>query len=316
MAKRIIKNKKISIFTLLLFILILLIFLFLPGQNIYQQSIKQGRPLVAGVHFVVPSPAPYPINMTGILPPDITAQGVIISDISSRVILFEKNPKIKMAPASTTKIMSAIVALEKFKKDDVLTVNTVITEGKKMSLIPGEKFTFENLLYGMLVDSANDATYTIAENYPGGVTNFVQAMNKKAQDLFLQDTNFTNPIGFEDNNHYTTAADLARLSTYALNNSDIIRIVGIPAITISDITFTRFYSMENVNQLLGKIPGVFGFKTGWTENAGECLVTTIERGDKKILIIILGSKDRFGETKLLIDWVFTNFSWQTIAQPT
>ncbi len=318
MAKKISSGQKlrISVFSLLLAILFLAIFLFLPGQNVYQTNLSQGKPLVAGLSVSLPTPAPYPVNITGLLPPELTAQGIVVTDISSEVPLYEKNSHLRLAPASTTKIMSAAVALEKFKMDDILTVKTALTEGKVMGFVPGEKFTFENLLYGMLVDSANDAAYTIAENYPGGLSQFIERMNIKAKELKLLETNFTNPIGFEDNNHYTTPADLARLSVYSLNDPTITKIVGIPSITVSDITFTRFYSLTNVNQLLGKIPGVTGFKTGWTENAGECLVTTVQKGDRRILIVILGSKDRFGETKTLIDWVFGNFSWEVISPST
>ncbi len=310
------KKLKISVLTLVTAILLAAIFLFLPGQNIYQVSFAERNPLVAGVNITLPSPAPYPVNFTNVTPPDLTARAILIMDIPSGVWLYQKNPQARLSPASTTKVMTALVALDYFKMDDILTIKTPITEGRVMGLVPGEKLTFENLLYGALVHSGNDAAYAIADNYPGGVSAFVEKMNEKARELSLSGTRFDNPIGFEGNDHFTTAEDLARLANVALKNPTIARIVGTPAITVADAGFSRFYQLENVNQLLGKIPGVLGIKTGWTENAGECLVTAITRDNKKILIVVLDSKDRFGETTALIDWTFNNFQWQVIAPPT
>ncbi len=310
------KLRKISVFSLLSAILLLAFFLFLPGQNIYQVVSQEKKPWVAGLTTSVPAPAPYPTNFTGVLPPELTAQAILVMDIPSGVWLYQKNPQARLSPASTTKIMTALVALDYFKMDDILTVKTQITEGRVMGLVQGEKLTFENLLYGALVHSGNDAAYTIAENYPGGVSEFVKKMNEKATQLSLASTHFTNPIGFEGNEHFTTAQDLARLAKAALENPTIAKIVGTPAITVADVGFRRFYQLENVNALLGKIPGVLGIKTGWTENAGECLVTAVLRNDRKVLIVVLDSKDRFGETTALIDWTFSNFRWEATSPPT
>ena len=304
---------KISKFSLLLALAILAIFFFYPGQNVYQTISLEKRPPVAAFNGVMPTMAPYPVNATKILPPDLTSQAILVVDIPSVVVLYQKNPQVKLAPASTTKLMTALVAMDYFKMDDILTVKTVITEGRVMGLAGGDKLTFENLLYGALVHSGNDAAFTIAENYPGGVDNFVKKMNAKAKDIYLLDTSFTNPVGFEDSHHFTTAKDLARLAAYALNNSNIAKIVGTPNITVADVNFTKFYRLENVNELLGKIPGVLGVKTGWTENAGECLVTAVTRNSREILLVVLGSKDRFGETETLINWVFANYNWNNFS---
>lgn len=314
MAKKPSKRKTIR-FSFLLAILFLLFILFLPGQNIYQVNFKEGRPQVAGFATLIPSPVPYPVNMTGLLPGDLSAFGVLVMDIPSRVILYQKNSQLRLSPASTTKIMTALVAMEKYKMEQILTVQTVISEGRVMGLTTGEQMTTENLLYATLVHSANDAAFTLAENYPEGVEKFVERMNQKAAELFLTSTHFTNPIGFEDVNHFTTVKDLSFLANYALINPVIAKIVGTPAITVPNAGFTKFYQLQNVNQLLGKIPGVIGIKTGWTENAGECLVTAVAKNDRKILTVVLDSKDRFGETERLINWVFGNFNWQVIAPP-
>jgi len=261
---------------------------------------------------ILPSPPPIPIRLTNTSDPVLSAEGILVKDIGSNIILYSKNENEKLAPASTTKIITALVALEHYKLDDILTVQTVITEGKTMGLVKDEQLTAESLLYGALVHSANDAAYTIAENYPGGVTEFVAAMNRKAASIGLSSTSFQNPIGFDDPGQYTTATELARLAMSALKNKIFTKIVGTKSITVSDINFSHFHELKNVNELLGKIPGVSGVKTGYTENAGEILVTEVRKNDKDLLIVLLKSNDRFGETAKLIDWVFQHFKWTEV----
>ena len=309
------EKRKISRFSVLLSFLILLILFCLPGQNIYQTTWQINKPAVAGINISLPTPAPYPVNFTGVQLPNLSSQSVVIMDLDSSVTLYQKNPTQRLLPASTTKLMTALVGLETYKLDQLLEVKTVITEGKVMGVSAGEKFTFENLLYAALVDSANDAAYAIAENYPGGVNQFIQEMNQKAKELYMEKTNFQNPIGFEDPNHYSTAFDLAKLAAYALKNPQIAQVVGTANITIPNADFSKFYTLANVNSLLGKIPGVMGIKTGWTEQAGECLIAAAERNNHRVLFVVLGSQDRFGETEKLIDWTFANFTWQKVELP-
>ncbi|MBI3955942.1 D-alanyl-D-alanine carboxypeptidase, partial [Candidatus Gottesmanbacteria bacterium] len=223
----------------------------------------------------------------------------------------QRNSYEPFAPASTTKILTALVALDAYSLDDVLTVKTLMNNGQTMKLVSGERMTVENLLYGTLIQSGNDAAWALAENYPGGVSAFVAAMNEKAKALHLTQSRFTNPVGFDDPNHTMTPMDLARLATVALSHKTIAKMVAIPQITISDVTHTYFHNLTNVNQLLGKIPGVGGIKTGWTEGAGENLVTLVERGGRRVIIVVLKSKDRFTDTTKLIDWVFVNHRWES-----
>jgi len=183
-----------------------------------------------------------------------------------------------------------------------------------MGLVNGEKISFEALLYGSLVHSANDAAYTIAENYPGGIENFVAMMNKKAASLNLTDTHFSNPIGFDDDNQYITARDLAKLTKIALQNKIFAKIVSTKSITVSDVTYTYFHPLSNVNELLGKVSGVSGVKTGFTQTAGEVLVSNVKKNDRDVLFIVLKSQDRFGESEKLINWVFENFAWKKIDE--
>lgn len=297
-----------------LFLCILGIFFLLsPGANIYTAVRSFGAPKLHFLPFPAPTPAPYPVNKTGIYPgSEVSASGIVILDVSSSVYLYMRNESISFAPASTTKLMTALVALDGYELDDILTVRSVRSDGQDMGLVPGERVTVENLLYGLLIQSGNDAAYVLADNYPGGDAKFIEKMNAKGKDLSLLETSFTNPAGYDDALHKTTPKDLANLAKIALSNKTIAKMVAIPQITISDITHTYFHSLVNVNELLGKVPGVGGIKTGWTEEAGENLVTLIDRGGHPVIIVLLHSKDRFKETKKLIDWVYGNYEWQNL----
>ena len=205
--------------------------------------------------------------------------------------------------------MTAIVTLENYKLEDVVEVKTVITEGQVMHLVQGEKITVENLLYGILVHSANDAAFALAEHHPEGYDGFIKEMNEKATALHLSATHFDNPIGFDSENHYTTPRDLARLSLVALQNPVIHKIAGVSQITVSDIEYANFHALKNINELIGTLPGVSGLKTGFTQAAGQSLIAAAQRNDRHILVVVLKSEDRFGETARLIEWVFGNFMW-------
>lgn len=268
-----------------------------------------------GFKDLLPTPLPYPVKNGSLEFPELSAKSVVILDIGSSVLLYQKDPDLRLLPASTTKIMTALVALESYSLGEVLTVGDSKTEGNKIKLIAGEQITVENLLYGLLVGSGNDAALVLAERFPGGVASFVSAMNKKASDLKLNDTHFTNPIGFDEEGHYSTAGDLARLAWVALKNKTFTNIVAQPEVTVTDVSGKIIHEFKNTNELVGKIDGVRGVKTGWTQNAGECLVSFIERNGEKIIIVLLGSDDRFGETRKIIDWVFNNYEWRVISPP-
>lgn len=291
-------------------------FVLIPGQNNFIRLSVPGGPLVRLFPFPTPTPAPYPVNRTGTYPgSEISAEGVVVYDVGSGATMYGRNAEESLSPASTTKIMTALVALDAYGLDDVVTIRTVANNGQSMGLVPGEQMTVENLLYGALVFSGNDAAWALAEWYPGGVDTFVEAMNTKAASIHLTHTHFTNPVGYDDPSHKMTATDLTRLAAFALTNKIIAKIVAIPQITVSDITYTHFHALTNVNQLLGKIPGVAGIKTGWTEEAGENLVTLIDRNGHRIIIVVLKSQDRFKDTLLLINWAFGNYDWQIFNPP-
>lgn len=244
--------------------------------------------------------------------PEVTASAVYIFDPDSKTTLYEKNGRTRFYPASTTKLMTALVALSYYDLDDVLTVkNGQNAIGQKIFLSKGDQLTVENLLYGLLVDSGNDAALVLAENYDGGYSQFVAKMNQKAGELGLVDTRFTNVTGLANPNHFTTARDLSIIANEAIQNAIIRKIVATKEIVITDVTGKKKYPLFSTNKLLG-VNGVKGLKTGWTPESGECLVTLVTRDGKSIVVTLLNSTDRFGESAKLIDWVYENFSWEKI----
>lgn len=256
---------------------------------------------------------PLPVLTTTPFFPTLSAQGVIAVDLTSGITLYEKNADAKLLPASTTKIITAMVALDSYKLDDILTVSKkAFVDGQKMGLFVGEKMTFEDLLYGLLVYSANDAAMVLAQNFPGGYDAFILAMNEKAKTLSMINSHFDNPVGLDGGGQYSTAKDLIRVSEVAMRNPVFAKVVGTKELVVKDITGKNSHYLKNINQLLGVVPGVSGIKTGWTENARENLVTYLERDGHKVMIAILGSQDRFGETKELIDWIFKSYEWQEV----
>lgn len=231
----------------------------------------------------------------------IGARAVVIYDTNARAIIYGKNQNLRFSPASTAKIMTALVALQYFPQDTIFTVPQDIysVEGSKMGLFAGETISFQNLLYGLMLPSGNDAAYVLSTAYPGGSTAFIMEMNKKAKDLKLSGTYFVDPAGYEDGN-YTTAFDLARLSAYALQNATFARVVSTQNILVYNTTGTIRHTLKNINELL-VIPGVTGVKTGFTNEAEGVLVTSFETDGKKYIIVVLRSGDRFGDTAEVIE---------------
>lgn len=252
--------------------------------------------------------------------PTLSAQAVLAVDMDSGVTLFEKNADETLLPASTTKIVTALVALDAYKESDVLTIKGVQVEGQKMGLVKGEKLKVEDLLYGLLIYSANDAAEELAANYcvPNtteklcGRNYFIAAMNEKAKELNLTNTHFENPVGLDGKTHVSTARDLVRAAKIAMQDKRFSQIVATTKYLAKSEDGKIVHNLKNINELVGTVDGVLGVKTGWTENARENLVTYIKRDNKKVMIALLGSQDRFGETKELIDWIFSSYEWKKI----
>lgn len=246
----------------------------------------------------------------GVVVPEVSAKALLIKDLTTDTILLQKNADVPLPIASTTKIMTALVAEKYFKQNDVLIVSKdSLAGGSSAGLNLGENLSFRSLLYGMLLNSGNDAAYTIADNYPGGLPAFMAAMNKEAEDLGLKNTHFDNPAGFDSPNHFSSADDMAIISQEALKQADLARVFATKETDILSLDKKYDHHLINLNKLLSSVSGVLGIKTGTTDLAKENLITLVERNNHRVLIILLGSSDRFGETTKLINWVYYNFTW-------
>ena len=214
--------------------------------------------------------------------------------------------------ASTTKILTCIIALENCKKDEVVTVSSKASSinGSTLGLKTNMKISIGDLLYGLMLRSGNDCAIAIAEHISGSVENFSYLMNSKAFELGLLNSNFVTPHGLDNPNHYTTAYDLAILTDYALKNSDFKKIVSTKIATISFNGYPR--EISNTNELLGNIDGVYGVKTGFTFEAGRCLVSSCARNNLDIIVVVLGADTksiRTKDSKNLINYIFSNYSY-------
>lgn len=290
---------------------ILLLALLYPGHNALQTIVINKGPIKS---YPLPSIAPsrYPQN-DGVNAPYVSARSVVVQDAVSKTMMYSKNPDTLLMPASITKVMTALVALDYWS--DPETVVEVKNEdraiGQTIKLEKGERITLNNILYGLLVHSGNDAALAVADNYPGGYSAFVTAMNQKAKDLHLDHTTFKNPSGVEQYGHLTSSRDLAVLAASALQNPIIAKMAETKYIVVTDVTGTIIHDLESTNELLGVIPGLKGLKTGWTTLSGECLVSYIDRDGHKIIVVVLGSLDRFGDTTKLVDWAYRHHNWIT-----
>lgn len=293
-----------------LFIIFALLFLFYPGDSYYFHIFAYNRQ--AFHEPVAPSKLP-PLSIP-FLPypsgPEVTAAGVYIADLPSFTPLYQRNSRERLFPASTTKIITALVVNDIYKPEDILTVKEASVEGQVMGLVPGERITEENLLYGMLVYSANDAAYTFADNV--GYDKFIALMNKKTQELHMNSSHFENPAGLDDPNQYTTPFDLSLAARELLKSSYLAKFVATKEITISDVDYTYFHQLTNVNKLLGEIHGIGGLKTGYTENAGENLVSFYKKNGHEFVMVILKSDDRFADTRAVVQWIDNNVQYYNL----
>lgn len=305
--RKLISQKRILLYGFPL-VLLLLLFLILFIDLNTQRYLRNNK--VAEAPIELPDLSLYPI-LKSPLNPEITAQAAIVMDDDSKAVLFAQKPHLRFSMASTTKIMTALIGLSHYKLDDVLKVMTPSVEGSVLGLTEGEKMTFENLLYGMLLPSGNDAALTIADNYPGGETEFIKKMNDKAIELRLYNTHFSDANGLDDYGDYTTVLDLARLASKTSENKEFSKIVSTKQIDIADVTGEHTYSIKNLNKLLG-ISGVDGIKTGFTDEAQGVLVTSTIKNGHKLIIVVMKSEDRFADTKTLLDLISGNFTYLSI----
>ena len=254
--------------------------------------------------------APIAIRSSSVPDPITTAQAVYITDERSGARLFEKNASTFFAPASTTKLMTALVAKKVFVAGSVLKVpSNTKYEGTIVGLTGGEELTIEDLLRGAIIQSGNDAATVIAENFPGGEVAFVAEMNQTAKLLHMDNTYFNNPSGFDNQLHQTTARDLAILSREVLKDQFLSELVATKSALISDVSGLQKHLLYNTNQLLKEDSRIVGVKTGTTEEAGQVLITAVNDKGRRFIIVVLASEDRYADTRQLIDWVLHAYTW-------
>lgn len=234
----------------------------------------------------------------------------LIFDRNSKRILYEKNGLKQVPMASTTKIMTAIVVLENSELNDVVTISKKAagTGGSRLGLRTNDKITVHDLLYGLMLKSGNDAAVALAEHVGGGIEEFADMMNKKAKELGLINSHFITPHGLDKEKHYTTAYELACMADYALKIPKFKEIVSSKNYNIT--INARSNLIGNTNELLGNLNGVYGVKTGFTNEAGRCLVTACKREDLDIITVVLGAdtkKYRTSDSIKLIEYAYKNY---------
>ena len=246
---------------------------------------------------------------------NLNSRSCVVLDRKSKYILYEKNAYNKVKMASTTKIMTAIIVIENANLNTTVEVSkkAANTGGSRLGLKTGDKITIHDLLYGLMLCSGNDAAVCLAENVGGSIDGFANLMNKKATELSLKNTHFESPHGLDSDMHYTTAYELSLLTDYALKNSTFSQIVGTKNYTITLNGYPK--SIHNTNELLGNLNGVYGVKTGFTNGANRCLVSSCKRDDMDIICVVLGADTKSFRTKdsiKLIEYCFANFEYLNV----
>lgn len=243
-----------------------------------------------------------------------SADGVaeIAMELESGKILHSKNIDARLPMASTTKIMTALIIAEDCDLSEVITVPdaAVGVEGSSIYLKKDERISVKDLLYGLMLRSGNDAACALAIHHSGSVEKFVEKMNEKAKELGANDTHFKNPSGLPDNEHYTTAKDLCNIARHAMSNK-----------IFKEVVSTKNYSGDfrhflNKNKLLNSLEGANGIKTGYTEKAGRCLVSSSQREDMDVICVVLNCYDMYDRSAAIINGCFNKYSLETISTDT
>ena len=249
--------------------------------------------------------------------PELNARIALIYDRASGRIIYEKNGNKQTPMASTTKILTSIVILENADLKETVTIGSKAagTGGSRLGLKKNDKITVNDLLYGLMLRSGNDAAVALAIHVGGSIEGFADMMNKKAEELGLTNSHFVVPHGLDNEGHYTTAYELAKMADYALNIPKFKEIVSSKSATIYINGYPK--AINNTNNLLGSVSGVYGVKTGFTNGAGRCLVSSCKRGELDIITVVIGANtnnQRTADTKELIEYAFNNFSLINIEE--
>lgn len=293
-------------------ILFICLFLLFPNLTEFEiQKVKGVNHNVETIALLKPSALPLK-KIDAPIEPNISAKSYLVIDLDCAAVLLAKNPEEKLFPASTTKIMTALVARKNFNLDESIEINNITNEGHILGLVNGERMTVRDLIIAMMVGSANDAAYALAGHMPGGMTTFVTEMNTLAQTFKLTETTFTNPAGFDDYAHLSSAKDLITISKIALQDPFLTSIASFERVTLQSEDGQIKHQIVNTNQLVGKVPGVRGLKTGTSPLAGQVLITFFENNGHRLLLAVMGSEDRYNDTEKLLSYILDNFDWKEI----
>ncbi len=241
--------------------------------------------------------------------PFLSAQNYILVDVDTNKILLSHNIDQKIFPASTTKLATALTALNLYPLDEVITINQEYDTGKVMELKQGEKITVKSLVSALLVYSANDSAFSLANHYQSGIPGFVDQMNLLMTKYNLKNTHFTNVDGIHNDNHYSTVYDLSQLGRLSIKNNTVASVVKTKELIVSDVDNQILHPLVSTNELLGVVPEIKGLKTGWTPEAKGCFIGLIDINGRQIISVVSQSDDRFQDTKTLVDWLKENVTW-------
>jgi D-alanyl-D-alanine carboxypeptidase len=240
----------------------------------------------------------------------ISAKAAIVTDADSGTTLFAKNADEQMKIASTTKILTALIAIERCDPDETVVIKREWTgiEGSSMYLVPGERLTVRDLLYGVLLVSGNDAAVALACHTAGSVREFARLMNRRATELGCENSGFANPNGLDEDGHYSTARDLAVITAAAMSNATFAEIAGTKETSAAGRAF------RNHNRLLWELPGALGVKTGFTKSSGRSLVSCVRRGDFTLICVTLNDPNDWADHTALYNWAFEAHTRVTIRR--
>ncbi len=283
---------------------------------IYGTNTRVQTDLLASTVTSISDVTPTDVTLPSV-PGGISAQAALLMVAETGEIIFRQNENARLPMASTTKIMTALVALEHMPLDAVITITaaSVGVEGSSIYLVEGEQLTLEDLLYALLLQSANDAAEAIAVAVAGSVEQFAALMNEKASELGLTDTHFVNPHGLDDEAHYTTAHELAKITRAALANADFRRICSTERKTIPLHNTDGVRLLLNHNKLLKAYEGCIGVKTGFTKRTGRCLVSAAERDGLTLIAVTLNDPNDWQDHTDLLDYGFSLYESVTLCEP-
>lgn len=261
----------------------------------------------------------FPVQVKAATIDKIGALGAVLIEADSGRVLWEKNADKPLQMASTTKIMTAILAIENANMNDEVTVSKSVLRVPevKMHLVPGEKIKLQNLMYALMLESSNDAAVVIAEHIGGSVEAFCKMMTEKANEIGAVNTIFETPNGLDKGQHHSTANDMAKITRYAIANPKFVKLINTSEATFSSNKQT--YTMNNKNRLLKEFDGANGVKTGFTGLAGHCFVGAAKRNDMQLISVVLGSgwgnngkEQKWIDTKKILSFGFQNYKKKQI----